>query len=188
VDQSISRWDEFFIPANLAESMAQMSAGGGAGKGSMVLEDVMLYESSLKAPPAQPGAWWPRYLLLAAGILAVALFSNRLVRWICPLRLARAWLLLAALAGTAIIYLWVLTDHEMARYNLNLALFNPLWLLCWAGRRYFFLTACLLVALGSAAVLMTQLPPHQYTADVLAAFLPLNLAAAWVLLRAAHKP
>jgi hypothetical protein len=30
---------------------------------------------------------------------------------------------------------------------------------------------------------MTVLPPGQYTADLLAAFLPLNVAAAWVLIK-----
>jgi hypothetical protein len=185
VDKQISRWDEFFVPANLADAMTQMPASRTAGAGSLVLEDVMLYQSSRGGPPRQVRAWWPRYLLLAAAVLAAAATLCWLVSWLSPLRLVRIWLVVSACVGIAMIYLWVFTDHDVARNNLNLALFNPLWLLCLGGRRFFFVTACLLLGLGPAAVLITQLPPHQYTADVLAAFLPLNLTAAWILFRAA---
>jgi len=183
VDQQISRWDEFFVPANLADAIAQMQASGMAGAGPLVLEDVMLYQSSRSGPPRQVRAWWPRYLLFAAAVLAAAATLCWLVSWLSAQRLARIWLVVSACVGVAMIYLWVFTDHDVARNNLNLALFNPLWLLCLGGRRFFVVTACLLPGLGAAAVLMTQLPPHQYTADVLAAFLPLNLAAAWILFR-----
>jgi hypothetical protein len=67
--------------------------------------------------------------------------------------------------------------------NLNLLLFNPLWLLVLPGRRLFRVIAVLVLASGAIAMLMTVLPPGQYTADLLAAFLPLNLVAAWVLLK-----
>jgi hypothetical protein len=39
-----------------------------------------------------------------------------------------------------------------------------------------------LVTLGVVAVLLALLTTLQYTADVLGAFLPINAAAAWVLL------
>ena len=184
IDRPISRWDEFFIPAKLAEGVAQMSVGPQASAHPLVLEDVMLYASSLRAPPERTAQWWPRYLALAAGALAVAMVLSLLIHRLQPLLMARSWLLVSGLLGLALLCLWFFTDHDVARNNLNLALFNPLWLLCWGGRRLCFIAACLLVGLGTAAVLMTQLPPHQYTADVLAAFFPLNLAAAWVLLPA----
>jgi len=188
IDRPISRWDEFFIPAKLAEGVEQMNVGHAPDAHPLVLEDVMLYTSSLPKPPEQTAQWWPRYLVLAVAVLAMAFVLSRMLRWVHPLVLARSWLLVSGLLGLALLYLWFFTDHNVARNNLNLALFNPLWLLCWAGRRASFITASLLVGLGTAAVLMTQLPPHQYTADVLAAFLPLNLAAAWVLLQAHAKP
>ncbi len=187
VDRPISRWDEFFIPAKLAEGVAQMGAAQQGNANPLVLEDVMLYESTQQGPPEKTGQWWPRYLALALVVLVTAKLSSWLLPRLQPLLLARFWLLISGLLGLVMLYLWFFTDHDVARNNLNLALFNPLWLLGWGGRRWSFVTACLLVGLGTAAVLMTQLPPYQYTADVLAAFFPLNLAAAWVLLHAHAK-
>jgi len=187
IDRPISQWDEFFIPANLAEGMVQMDEWGASGGKPLVVEDVMLYQSGLDGPPLRAGAWWPRFLLPAFAVLAMTVLLCRLISWLKPVRLARAWLLISACLGLAIIYLWFFTDHDVARNNLNIALFNPVWLLCWAGRRFYTVTAGLLIGLGAVALLMTQFPPHQYTADVLAAFLPLNLAAAGVLLHSVRK-
>ncbi len=187
VDRPISRWDEFFIPAEFADGMAQMVERQGQDAHPLVLEDVVLFASSLQAPPGQTDRWWPRYLALAALVLMLAFLLSRLTRWLQPLTMARFWLLVSGLTGLAILFLWFFTDHDAARNNLNLALFNPLWLLCWAGRRFFLVTACLLVTLGAVALLLTLLSSLQYMADVLAAFFPLNLAAAWVLLRARDR-
>jgi hypothetical protein len=181
IDQPISRWDEFFIPEQLAEGMAQMDAWQGSDENPLVLEDVMLYASSLPGPPGSTHVWWPRYLLLAAVVLALAALTSRLSKSLRPLSLARSWLLVSGVLGLVMLYFWFFTDHDAARNNLNLALFNPLWLLSLAGNRFFRITAYLLAGLGTLALLMTALPVQQYSADVLAAFLPLNLAAAWVL-------
>lgn len=184
VDRPISRWDEFFIPAELASGVAQMLVRQGQNASPLVLEDVMLYASSLQPPPGQTDQWWPRYLALAALVLMLAFLLCRFTPGLQSLSMARLWLLVSGLVGLAILYLWFLTDHDAARNNLNLALFNPLWLLCWAGRRFYLATACLLLALGAVAVLLALLTTLQYTADALAAFFPINVAAAWVLLRA----
>jgi len=187
VDRPISRWDEFFVPGNLADGLSQMAAGPETSGGALVLEDIMLYQSSRNGPPKTAAAWWPRYLLLAAVLLVLAAVLCRFVSWLKPLRVARAWLVIAGCAGIAMIYLWFFTDHDVARDNLNLALLNPVWLMCCVGRRFFRFTAFLLLGFCAFCVLMTQMPPHQYTADVLAAFLPLNLAAAGVLILSARK-
>jgi hypothetical protein len=46
----------------------------------------------------------------------------------------------------------------------------------WKGREK--ISLLLVSGLSVLALTMTLLPPHQYNLDVLAAFLPLNLAAA----------
>lgn len=184
VDQPISRWDEFFIPAELASGVAQMVVRQEQDASPLVLEDAVLYASSLQPPPGQTHQWWPRYFALAALVLMLAFLLSRFTPWLQPLTMARLWLLVSGLMGLAILYLWFLTDHDAARNNLNLALFNPLWLLCWGGRRFYLVTACLLLALGAAVVLLALMTTLQYTADVVAAFFPINAAAAWVLLRA----
>jgi hypothetical protein len=81
------------------------------------------------------------------------------------------------------LFLWLGTDHLVAALNLNLLLFNPLWLVFafWkkAGR---YALQCMTVF--GVLALAVALSPGQYTADVVAAFLPLNLFAAYVLNRA----
>ena len=61
--------------------------------------------------------------------------------------------------------------------NLNVLVLNPLWL--WLGLRPGRGLRALPVVAGfsALALLLAFLPAHQYTLDVLAAFLPLNLAA-----------
>lgn len=188
VDRPISGWDEMFIPAVLADAVATMSVDHGSAATPLVLEDVPLYLSTLPLPPATPRSWWPRYLLMALGLLAGCWLLGRMAgrHWIR--RLARGWFWLAGLVGLLLLYLWFGTDHAAARWNLNLLVFCPL--LLWpalrpAGGGQAWPLALLLSGL---ALLMTLLPPGQYTADVLAAFLPLNLAAGYALRRRPQDP
>lgn len=183
VDQPVSRWDEFFIPAALAGGLEQLSGTSAGQDSQLVLEDTMIYTSTHPGPPENVDSWWPRYLLLSAAIFSVAYLLGRRVAWLSPLLLSRCWLVLSALLGGVLIHLWFFTDHAVTQANLNLLLFNPLWLLCLFGRRLFATTAWLLLVLGAIAMVATVLPPGQYTADILAACLLLNLAAAWVLMK-----
>jgi hypothetical protein len=176
IDQPVSQWDEFFIPSELAASLAAMEQPGADGLQSLVLEDVMLYQSSLKPPPLLPGNGWPRYLLMSMGLLAIAWLACRLFRGLNPVLLVQGWLLLSGLAGMIMLFLWVFTDHAAAGQNLNLLVFNPLWwvVLYWKQNKA---AGPVLLLASMLALLMGLLPPHQYTLDVLAAFLPLNIAS-----------
>jgi Domain of unknown function (DUF4105) len=183
VDQRITRWDEFFIPGVLAESIAEMPGATGSQGSGLVLEDTTIYASTLPGPPENVTAWWPRYLLFSAALLVLSYALRRWVPRMKPVLLARCWLALSALLGGSLVYLWFFTDHAVTQSNLNLLLFNPLWLLCLIGRRWYSVTGLLVLAFGGVALLMTLLPPGQYTADLLAACLPLNIAAAWILIK-----
>lgn len=178
VDRPIDRWQEMFIPAVLADAVDGLRATGSGGAAPLVREDVLLYGSTLEPPPASPRAWWPRYLLASLALVAALwLLTRRAPGWLAVF-MARAWLTVAGLAGLALLFFWFGTDHAAARLNLNLLVLSPLWL--WpafspsaAGR-----TVPLVAGLSVLALAMPFLPPWQYTFDVLAAFLPLNLAAA----------
>lgn len=184
VDRPVSRWDEFFIPGELADGVAGLRLGAGNAGAPLVVEDVEIFaSSSASPPPVRPGRSWPRYLLASLAVLAVAALQSRARLGFRALWLARAWLLLAGAAGVALLFFWFGTDHAAAARNLNVLLFNPLWWLGTAGEWGRRPTALLLAIFGAAALFAPLVPPHQYTADVLAAFLPLNIAAAWVLNR-----
>ncbi len=155
-----------------------MELQSGDGPVKLVPEDVVLFESSLAPASAAPQAWWPRYLLASLAVVAAAWLLCRLTGPGVARGLGRSWFLVAGTAGLAMLFLWFGTDHAVARLNMNLLVFNPLWL--WpaaargAGRRVLPLVA----GFSVLAIVLTALPPHQYTLDVLAAFLPLNIAAA----------
>jgi hypothetical protein len=183
VDRQISRWDELFIPGELADAMADAVFGEGGELQPMVLEDALLFESTLGAPPVQPVNWWPRYLTLALGILLASYLVCRLIPPICAARLAQIWLVFGGIAGSALFFFWFFTDHSVARLNLNLMLLNPLWLLFAFPGKYSRAAGWALALISVMALLMFWLPPYQYNLDVIAALLPLNLAAAWVLMK-----
>lgn len=178
VDGASSRWDEMFIPAELAKAVAEARFTGSAEPRPLVLEDVVLYSSTLDEPPASPPSRWPLYLLASLALL----LASGLLCWLAPggirTTLSRSWLVLSGLAGLALLFFWFGTDHSVARQNLNLLVFCPLWipLALWKGAERY--TLWTVTALSALAVILTLLPPHQYNLDVLAAFIPLNLAAA----------
>ena len=78
---------------------------------------------------------------------------------------------------------WLGTDHSVARLNLNLLVFSPLWLIAVFCRRCWRTIAILIAFASAVSLLMPFLPPRQYTWDVLAAFLPFNLVSAWIIWR-----
>lgn len=177
VDRPVSRWEEMFIPAVLADTVAELDVPTPGGVAPLASEDVMLFESAAPPPPAQPRGWWQRYLL-ASLILILAVWL--LCRWTRPglsRLLARTWLVAAGCSGLVLLFLWFGTDHAAAGLNLNVLVLNPLWL--WLGLRPGggFRALHVVGAFAAVALLLAFLPPHQYTLDVLAAFLPLNLAA-----------
>jgi hypothetical protein len=188
VDRPIDRWEEMFIPAVLADAAAGVFVAPGgvitaevaAEALPLVQEDVTLFASTLPPPPAAPQTWWPRYLLVSFGIVAaVWLLTRRGPVWLAPL-LARSWLGLGGVAGLAMLFFWFGTDHAVASLNLNLLVFSPLWLWPTGFRSAAGRTTPLVGSLSALALVMPFLPPWQYSFDVLAAFLPLNLAAAVV--------
>ncbi len=188
VDRQINRWEEMFIPEVLADSIASVEFSGGGSARPLVLEDVVLHESSLQAPPVAPANWWPRYLLLSLGVVVLAWLADRYVIHGLSAAVSRSWMLLSGIAGLALLFFWFGTDHSVARLNLNLLVFNPAWLVfaMWRGKA----TIPILVVgvFSILACLATALPSGQYIVDVLAAFVPLNLAAAFGLNSSRTQP
>lgn len=175
VDRETSLWDEMFIPSELADAVAQSGTRDGS---ALVIEDTLLLESGWSDPPSEPQSVWYRYL---AASLLVVLLAWVAGRWLPTGFLVSAWLVMAGLVGALLVFFWVATDHDVARLNLNLLVFNPLWLIFVFWNRTARLALPVMGLVSVIAVVMQWLPPGQYTADVLAAFLPLNLAAAYSL-------
>lgn len=178
VDSPVNRWEEMFIPEILADAVAGLEVESAGGPTPLVIEDVILHASSRQAPPAGPRAWWPRYLLFSLALVGLAWLLRRHAPARLTAALSRTWLGVSGLAGVALLFLWFGTDHSVASLNLNLLVFCPLWLWPAFSRSAAGRTLPLVAGLSALALVMPFLPPWQYTLDVLAAFVPLNLAAA----------
>ncbi len=187
VDHAPSRWDEMFIPAMLADAVGGVAYTGPGQSRPLVLEDVVLFESSLDPPPVFPPGRWPHYLLASLGVVLAVWLLGRLLSPGLPVAVSRSWLLVSGLVGLALLFFWFGTDHSVARHNVNLLVFCPLWIFLAFCKGHEKTSLYIITALSGLALLMQFLPPHQYNADVLAAFLPLNLAATLGLYRSAFK-
>ena len=187
VDQDISRWDELFIPAELAEGVAAVSITNAGMTRPLVLEDVMLYESSFHSPAAVPVSRWFPYLLFSLAVILAARLLCRLAPAGTMAAVSRAWLGISGFVGCALLFFWFGTDHQVASLNLNLLIFNPLFIFFafWKGRGK--ISFSIITGFSVLALIMTFLPPWQYNLDVIAAFIPLNLAAAWSLVRSPSR-
>jgi hypothetical protein len=102
--------------------------------------------------------------------------------------LSRSWLIFSGFVGLALLFFWYGTDHSVASLNLNLLVFCPLWIFLAFWRGHEKIALQIVIGLSALALLMTLSPPEQYNLDVLAAFLPLNLAAALGLFRSRIQP
>jgi hypothetical protein len=120
---------------------------------------------------------------MSMGLLAIAWLACSMLRVLNPVLLVQGWLLLSGLMGMALLFFWFFTDHTAAGQNLNLLVFNPLWVavLYWKQHKY---AGWVLLLVSMLALLVALLPPQQYTLDVLAAFLPFNIASGLVLYQA----
>jgi hypothetical protein len=113
-------------------------------------------------------------------LLAVWLLGRFAPAGFVPL-LARSWLVFSGGAGLALLFFWFGTDHAVARFNLNVLLLNPLWLLLAFQKGHEKLTLQIVAGMSLLSLLATLFPPGQYNFDTIAAFAPLNLAAAFAL-------
>lgn len=187
VDRPVSRWDEMFLPAVLADAVRDLEIEGVAGPVPLVSAEQTLVPGVVTPPPPVPGRTWPFFGLIGTALAVLGLLLARLGPVAGVEGAALAWLLITGTLGLGLVLIWAFTDHVMAYPNFNLLLLNPLWVLgvVPALRRF----TAVLVALGAGtAVLVASWPGGQYLADTLALLLPVNLAVAWRLWRCPAPP
>ena len=176
-DRAVTRWDEMFIPMVVADEMAAMSLVASETGNPLVSVDTVLFTASAVLPPAAPEAIWYRYLLLGLLVTGLAWLSGKFMPPVWLTALCQAWVLVCATNGLILAAMWLFTDHEVARANVNLLLFNPLVILALVPvlRR----VGAVVMAGGVAvAYILLLFPEHQYNLDVLALLTPINLAVA----------
>lgn len=208
-DRRLSFWEESFIPAALAEHIAQVQITDNQGKPAPLVVETRRWSEANARLAADDQVWLRRvgpypigYALPVAAVSAVL----SLLLWLAaraprpaPARvfalLACAFALSAALCGLFLLLLWCCTDHVSAWRNENLLLLNPLLLLLlpalWRTRRPDWRSGGFVRAVASAVLALALLSLAgkvlpwftQDNAVWLALLLPPHLVLGWRLLR-----
>lgn len=184
VDRPINRWDEMFLPEVVAATVRDFAVPDGRdGTKPLVLDDRVLLVSGRPDPAETPTfPWGPLMAVLfgAAALVLVPVVAFRRRGW----KLAgwRCWLVLNAVAGSLLAFLWLATEHAATAFNENLLLINPMLVLLWRARGgrieravSIAVLACLAIAVG-----LKLDPSSQWNLDLLTALVPVQLAALWV--------
>lgn len=126
-DRPLSFYEEYFIPGKLMRGIADKSI-----KGEPIVLATQILKPDMPISPWQPD--W-RYFFGIAGLLIGVLIASaaRLgVNRITKLLPAGLCALAIGTFGALLLFLQ-LTDHQDSHWNLNLFLFNPLWLAAAPG-------------------------------------------------------
>ena len=208
-DETISAWEEMFLPLRLKEHLEGVRiVDAEGGPGPLLGEAVQLVEAVRDPVPlAAPDFLFPLLLLgtalgaFFAGLGWVAGEGKRWGRWALALSGA-AWSTGVGVLGTALLLSWFFTDHVFWTLNENAFQANPISLVLavvlirealnrsgrragvWAGMR---VDAVAKVVAGVAIFgLCVQVLPgfDQVNGEVLAVLLPAHVGLAWGVLRA----
>nr|WP_230474654.1 DUF4105 domain-containing protein [Dyella monticola] len=190
-DQPLNAWQESFLPDELQKNISGITLSDGhGGTQPLVQNETLLSPNRLSVPPVTPPDL--RIPLGIAGLVFAALLiaARRYAPLVYAL-LGSLFLLLAGLAGVAMLMLWTLTTHHSAWANANLLLFNPLAFLLlrsvWRSRhvaptRLSNIVLLLQLIAILIALLMHVLPGvTQQTQPWILFALPCWLALAWAL-------
>jgi hypothetical protein len=132
MDRGITRWEEMFLPVQMMEQFRGLTIIDGEGREApLVLREETLHASRTRSEHSSPPRWEWRYLLAGVLVGVVVLGLGQLTwrrpgaRW--PLALVVAvWMGAVGAAGSLLLFLWAVTDHEAAYRNENLFHANPL--------------------------------------------------------------
>ncbi len=140
-DESISIWQEMFLPLNFMRRLDEFrSAEGAEGRlGPIVLA---LDNVEPRSPPQRAQNWIFTALLYAALCIAPFYLTPALRRtsgfWLKTGALARhAWRVGAGSLGFILLTLWFGTNHDSLDWNLNVFAFSPLALFAPLAERLF---------------------------------------------------
>ena len=180
-DRERSVWEAMFLPEVVAEQLVNLQVRTPDGTlEPLVLNDQILIESTRSAPPDHAETSWQLFAVL--GLITAALII--VPATLCSssgwgLLAFRAWLLTSFLAGSGLLFLWLLTEHQAAWRNENLLLLNPLMIALWRARDGRWVKACAVLC-GMSVILALALKffnGAQWNYDLMLWWIPSQLAA-----------
>jgi hypothetical protein len=203
-DHFLTAWDESFIPMRLRDHVRGITVAGPDGPVPLVVNERILYQSTLDAPPDVAPSRLTEFL--AFGLLGFLLVwgLSRFVpdsgaATIAVAALVFVWALLTGVLGVVLAGLWIFTDHAAAFRNANLLQANPLALVFAVvgpmailgdrARNLALALAILLAGLSAFELVLHFVPGiDQTTGRIIALFLPIHLGVLLAVLRAVRPP
>jgi hypothetical protein len=140
IDQPITRWDEMFLPAELAEVVTELEYVNEAGeKVPLISEEMVYFDAGREPTPDEPPTHWPGSLALGLLLGGLSFLLGR--RYLAPSDAQTAnpkkWPrvafglynaavgLVVGIPGLALAVMWLVTDHTVTYAGENLFLGNP---------------------------------------------------------------
>jgi hypothetical protein len=186
IDQPVTEWEEMFLPARVAAKLDQLSNERGA---PLVKARYSLFEASrppeLATAPGYRWGWLALGVSFGAALYALGRVSGRVAR-ICQALGVALFGVFAGLLGSALLVLWLLTDHDVTYWNQNVLL-CPIWALALpvlafdfarqVPRRLRLMMSLVAASVGSSllALLLLLSPLRQSTGPAMSFFLPIWL-------------
>lgn len=192
IDAPVSEWEEMFLPARVEAKVGELVDDRGA---RLVRARRVLFEADREPVPERaPGFDW-KWLGLGVAFGALMYGLSRLRHRAAEIALAIGFGVagtLGGVLGVLLLVLWLLTDHDVTYWNLNVLL-CPVWALLmpvlaydWSRRAPRHAGLMMRVAgatlIGAVLSLVLRLPSSQNNDPALSFFLPLWLGvglAAW---------
>ena len=202
-DAPLSAWETFFIPMRLRDAarIIRVPRDGGESVPLVASERIIApSETASRVVEARTPPDHSRRNLLVGALLAafvvilgLLMRAHRWAAWTVAL-LGAGWSLLCGTLGVVLLLAWVATKHAFWAQNENLLVLSPLALALvillpaalLAGRavRRARIIGMLIAGLGLGELALALAPGGEVLRPVVSLFLPMNIALAWVLLRA----
>jgi hypothetical protein len=194
-DTRLTEWESFFIPMRLRDAIRIVKVPGADGTPVPLVANERVMEPPsdvwrVVEPRSVPDH--TRRNLLIGGVIAALLLifrllsrSRRWAMWVVAV-LGVVWSLLCGVLGAILLLAWVATKHVFWAQNENLLLLSPVWLVLvvlvpaalLAGRavRRARIAAGIVAAMALIALVLALKPGGQPTGEIVALFLPAELA------------
>jgi hypothetical protein len=203
-DEPLSVWGEMFLPVRMANDFRAISIPDTTGaRIPLVRSEMALFTSGRAPEPAAPPNYFPWYV--AAGILVAAILialvrsaeGGHRIAFFAATAIATLWSLVAGVAGTTLVIVWMFTKHYFMGRNENLMHFDPLSIalavlipLSVYGLRGVSRALKLsgfVAALSLFGFVLQGIPFFdQKNGEIIALALPINLAVWWTVYRLVH--
>lgn len=188
-DKPLNRWQDAFIPMQLAQSLSETTLANGQ---RLVSNEQIILPNKIQPPPQEMPDWSLSAIFIGISLATTLVLAGRkppLFNGLCL-----GFWFVAGLIGSVLLAVWMGTEHVFVHHNENILLFSPI---AWLAFILFFLrnkspnwfkafqiTVKLVATMAILAVIIKLIPmSHQSNLNWLFMILPVH----WAITRHINK-